>query len=304
MKTKSERTVQWPISKLKHNPKQAEFFGSIGEALLQDLKANMTRFGQRTPIEIAADGTIIDGHQRVEAARQLGWTEIDVMVVDGTPAELEERFITANATRRQLSPLQRARCAKALMEIEKGKPKRRYDEEKQRGQLRDRIGALLHISGREVDRLLSVLKTPQSVQNAYEAGKISIDLAGKVAKLSEQQREQLDEQIRSDGNLDNARQIIEQFMGSAKADPDQITGAYQRYLDVVDRRARELAPQIESIDMDPVRVAGTIEILTRANALNAELLKRARNVQRAGERRKQKSEQDLAELCNTMRQCA
>lgn len=48
----------------------------------ESLKRSLEQFGPVEPAVVNADGTIIGGHMRVEAARQLGWTEFPVLRVD------------------------------------------------------------------------------------------------------------------------------------------------------------------------------------------------------------------------------
>ena len=76
------------LSKLKAHPKQGDIYETLPVAELRALADNMKAEGLRNPIEIMpaknkarlAAGTIIDGHNRVAAARLLGWTHIDVVI--------------------------------------------------------------------------------------------------------------------------------------------------------------------------------------------------------------------------------
>lgn len=45
----------------------------INRYQLECLKESLKKWGFRSPINITKDGTIIGGHQRVKAARELGW---------------------------------------------------------------------------------------------------------------------------------------------------------------------------------------------------------------------------------------
>lgn len=47
----------------------------IARYQLECLKESLRKWGFRSPINITKDGTIIGGHQRVRAARELGWRE-------------------------------------------------------------------------------------------------------------------------------------------------------------------------------------------------------------------------------------
>lgn len=73
----------WPIDNVRlanrsvrrHKPRQIAM-----------LKAALERFGQ-LPILVSAKGEIIDGHAVVVAVRELGWSSIRVIVVDGYSAD-------------------------------------------------------------------------------------------------------------------------------------------------------------------------------------------------------------------------
>lgn len=71
---------KWKLNRLNDHPKQALNFDDVPDKELAALAADMKRRGQRDPVEILPDGTVIAGHQRVRAAERLGWKEIDVIV--------------------------------------------------------------------------------------------------------------------------------------------------------------------------------------------------------------------------------
>jgi ParB/RepB/Spo0J family partition protein len=86
--------------------------------LVEDIRAH----GVLQPIEVTAHGTIIDGHERVRAARALGLTEISVRVRDDLTDQtaIDRRHAEANLNRRQLDPLDRARLALHLFKLKTG----------------------------------------------------------------------------------------------------------------------------------------------------------------------------------------
>ena len=48
---------------------------------LDNLKDSLKRYGLLNPITVTADYNLIAGHRRLEAAKQLGWTTINAIVV-------------------------------------------------------------------------------------------------------------------------------------------------------------------------------------------------------------------------------
>jgi ParB-like chromosome segregation protein Spo0J len=123
--------------------------------LVEDIRAH----GVLQPIEITTDGTIVAGHERVRPAQTLGLTEIPVRVRDDLtdPVAIDRRHAEANLNRRQLDPLDRARLALHLFQLEKGCKKIRELEQEE---LHDRVGAALGMGGRIVQRYLKLAQAP------------------------------------------------------------------------------------------------------------------------------------------------
>jgi ParB-like chromosome segregation protein Spo0J len=159
--------------------------------LVEDIRTH----GVLQPIEITADDTIIDGHERVRAARALGLTEITVRVRDDLIEQtaIDRRHAEANLNRRQLDPLDRARLAVHLFQLETGRKKIRGIEQ---DELRDRIGAALGMGGRNAQRYLNLARAPLEVQSAYSESKISLTIAGRVCQLPHDTQESLARELR------------------------------------------------------------------------------------------------------------
>lgn len=49
---------------------------------LDSLKDSLKRYGLLNPITINSDNELVAGQRRLEAAKQLGWTSINVIVID------------------------------------------------------------------------------------------------------------------------------------------------------------------------------------------------------------------------------
>ena len=121
---KSRTITRWPLEKLKPHPRQAELFDDLPSTKRVELAKNMREKGLQHPIEALPDGTIICGHQRFEAARRLGWKEIDVWVRDDLANQgdtaVQQWMIEDNLLRRQQDPVALARSYKRLKELERG----------------------------------------------------------------------------------------------------------------------------------------------------------------------------------------
>jgi ParB-like chromosome segregation protein Spo0J len=83
-----------------------------GEAVAK-VAASIKEFGFRQPIVVDAEGVVIVGHTRLEAARQLGIAQVPVHVATGlTPAQVKAYRIADNRTHEE------AEWDKALLALE------------------------------------------------------------------------------------------------------------------------------------------------------------------------------------------
>ena len=119
----SRRIEMRSLSDLTPHPGQDELCHPLSPEELARLAEDIRRNGLLQPVEITPDGGVIDGHQRVLAARELGRTEITVRVRDDLADDrsaIDRRHIAANLHRRQLLPLDQVRLAARMLEIERG----------------------------------------------------------------------------------------------------------------------------------------------------------------------------------------
>ena len=89
------------LDSIRNEPaKQAELFGDVSEQKLQDLAESLEHDGLRQPVDILPNGVFVDGHQRLGAAKRIGWRHIEVNIfhdLAGAGEEaVEERMIKSN----------------------------------------------------------------------------------------------------------------------------------------------------------------------------------------------------------------
>ena len=101
-------------------------------------------------------------------------------------AAVERRLIEDNLNRRQLSPLARARSVLGLYELEKGRSKADLSPG-EKDDARDRIGKLIGMSGKNLERYWAILKMPTEIQMAVERG-LPMTLALKLVRKPKTQR--------------------------------------------------------------------------------------------------------------------
>jgi ParB family chromosome partitioning protein len=278
------------VSRLKPHPRQADNFDDMSEVEFAALVDDLRRHGQRHAVEILPDGTIIAGHQRVEAAKVLGWEKVDAIVrqdlAEAGDAASEAELIRDNIFGgRHLSPLARARPMARLMELEtelRGGPSSCTREE-----IKAAVGARMGLSERSVSRYLLALETPKAVQQAVDHGELSLVDAGRVAQLPSFTQQQVAECISKGGK---ARTVVQKAVTGGYSfdreygqDMARVASnqAFNRLKNALRREIRELRGH--SHEIDPARLQSSLPILKAAVEVLTELIETAEPP--AGERR-------------------
>jgi ParB-like chromosome segregation protein Spo0J len=74
-----QKTIeQWPLNRLieyENNPRK-------NEHVIDKIATAITEFGFRVPVLAKSDGSVIDGHLRIKAARKLGMATVPVLLAD------------------------------------------------------------------------------------------------------------------------------------------------------------------------------------------------------------------------------
>jgi ParB/RepB/Spo0J family partition protein len=261
--------VEWEVTKLKPHPKQEVYFSAPVQSEIEELAADLKKNGQQMPIDVLPDGTILCGHKRLAAAQFLGWKEVKVVVrndLANDPEEAERRLIEDNLNRRQLSQIAIARCYRNLQLLSRtGKNGRIKDQE--RGDLRDQIGKRLGKSGRHLDRLLRILElTPVEVQNAYDAGKLSLADALRVADQTMEVKDKIATGIKNGGD---PGKVIRSFV-PVVAKHKRVESAFESFLKGLQFSVPDLEGRTDEIEcLWPTQV----KILDRTEKLIQELKK-------------------------------
>jgi hypothetical protein len=135
--TSASDAVSVPVRLLKHakvNPRR----GAVAE-VLESLK----EFGQHRPVVVQkTTGEVIVGNHMLKAAVQLGWDNIDALIVDDDDPKALRRAVADNATG----------------------DKAKWDEE-ELGDVLKLIGAVPGFNDNEVEALLAKLAPPEKVED-------------------------------------------------------------------------------------------------------------------------------------------
>src|SRR3989304_4580176 len=89
----ADAVQQWSIDRLRAFPRNSR---THSPAQVSQIAASIREFGFVVPVLAQVDGTIIAGHARVLAARQLGIESVPVMVADGWTESQVRAYVIAD----------------------------------------------------------------------------------------------------------------------------------------------------------------------------------------------------------------
>ncbi len=87
------QVVTWPVEKLIPYARNAR---THSDDQVAQIAASIAEFGWTNPILAGADGLVIAGHARLQAARKLGMTEVPVIVLDGLTETKRRALVLAD----------------------------------------------------------------------------------------------------------------------------------------------------------------------------------------------------------------
>ena len=266
------RIEPWPVADLKPHESQAALFNDLDDDGLQALADDMEANRLNHPVEILPDGTIICGHQRVRAAKLLGWKEIrcwirEDLLKKGEQA-VEAHLIEDNLNRRQLDMVAKARAAKRLVELEYARRGTRLSWED--ADARDRVGRRIGMSGRNLQRYLNVLDAPIEIQHALSSGELKLIAADRVSRLPKQQQRRMAARIATG---EAAKDVVAEVLGM---EPEAKSNAQLEAESLIQslKRAQELIGCVD--DLPAGFLASNRPVLEDGVALLQTLLGRSR----------------------------
>jgi len=196
-KSQDKEYVEIRLQKLKPHPRNAELYTKRSRWQVEELAENMDKNGLDEAVEVTADMIIISGHERLAAAKLLGWKTIRCWIRRDltSPEAVEMRLVEANLYRRQLSKLDMVRSYQHLKRLSKNGRGRSLSKDEATGDLRDIIAKRFGASGRTLDRWLQVLRLPMPLQQSVDEGSLKLTEAVKVAALDKKDQIQIADQI-------------------------------------------------------------------------------------------------------------
>lgn len=181
------------LAELTPNPVNKEIYGPLETRDVEDLKESITEYGLLKPLVVSPGDdsgyTIISGHQRYQALKELGFDEVNAYIPDRM-RESDEiiRMIIENQYRQKTNE-QRIREGMALEEAEKEKARARQagEEVGEQGAVRDIIAARIGMSGRTYDKGKDVVEQIDSAEDEEEKEDLRAKLNKSVNKATQKE---------------------------------------------------------------------------------------------------------------------
>ena len=180
---------------------------------LKEIKASLKADGQWNPIILRPSGDsrydLVAGHFRFQAAKELGWKEIEATVKDLSNADADFLALKTNVIRAAMSEMEEAKVIQRIME--------NHDLSQRE------ISKELHKSDTWVSQRLGlVLRVVKEVQDALATKKISADHVALISRIDEdrfkdwkdKQREFLDMILKGKWTRDQTRVQLRRFFNT------------------------------------------------------------------------------------------
>lgn len=190
------------INVLKPHPKNNEFFDDLNGEEFERLKNSIRDEKIYTDILVSPDMTIISGHQRVRAAKELGMTLVPIKIDDDLQDENSKlrALISNNFGRRKNDPAKDRKALETYVSLrgyKQGEIGRNHFQKCQNGTSEkftlDEIAKELNISKRNLQRALRIERNlTDSMKELLDTGEITKTFASDtIASLSEEEQEEL-----------------------------------------------------------------------------------------------------------------
>jgi ParB family chromosome partitioning protein len=162
---------------------------------LASLAKSIRDVGLLHPLVVRQDMQLVAGRRRLEAAKELGWKEVPVRVVEGLGDALAALRAEGdeNTCRKDYTPSEAVALGSALEELERTGAKRRQQEggrsggkasgnlpEASKGDTRDKVAAAVGMSGRTYEKAKAVAEAAGAEPDKYGRLLEAMDRTGRV----------------------------------------------------------------------------------------------------------------------------
>ena len=206
----SRQIVMLAVSALKPNPNNTTFYDDLKGKKYEQFKESIEYKGVMSPIRVASDMTIISGHQRWRASKDLGLLEIPAEIPEGFMTEDEqlEELLILNIQRAESNPVkeglaiqeyerlkgvrQGSNNAKGVNQYSRiGEPNYSADQMSQ-----EHIAAMLNMSVDTVQNRKKLAELYPDLRNIVQKGRINqTTVYSIISKLPEEEQIALFEKV-------------------------------------------------------------------------------------------------------------
>lgn len=169
-------TAQVPIAQIELNPHQPRKDFDPGE--LAALKQSLSTHGLLQPVVVRPTESgyqLIAGERRLRAAKEVGWTEIPVHVVDFNEQQEFEAALVENIQRADLNPIEKAQGF--------------HDYIQQYQVTQEELARKIGLDRSTISNLVRLLELPAAVQDAVRTGQLSNGHARALLALEDPQKQ-------------------------------------------------------------------------------------------------------------------
>lgn len=214
--------INFEINAITPHPRNTEFFSNIEGEEFERLKESIAEKGIITPIIVSPDMTIISGHQRYRAAKELGLRVVPIIIDRSIESEDDKlsKLIASNFQRTSNDPIKKAHGIveyEKLRGVRQGSAFQKADGNNSRQVSQEDIAAELGVSSDTIQNMKKLLKLNPQLQKAISEGRIKQTVGYKtLATLNEDEQQQLVNILPEDKKL--SQKEIEKFILKIKGE--------------------------------------------------------------------------------------
>ena len=247
---------------LKVHPRNAEFFDDIQGREYEQFKQSISQDGILSPILVSPDMTVISGHQRLKACKELGINLVPIMIRDDLTDENEKLklLLVANFGRTKNDDAKQRKIATEYVALCGGKhgdnQYKRSGDNRQSILSQDEIAEQLGVSPRTLREMLAIeSKLTPEIKELLDTGVFTKTTASKIlTKLSPDEQKELAKSLPIDTVL--TQDQVNTYVEKIKSQENQIAG-YEAKM----KRVDELKAKIQSLETELAnRPTETIEV--------------------------------------------
>jgi len=173
-----------PISAIRVGKRHRKDLGNV-----RSLARSIAEIGLLHPVVIRPDGVLIAGERRLQALKLLGWEKVPVNVLDLDRVIKGE--IAENVFRQDFCPSEMVAIARALEPLLRKEAKARRGartdlpenfRDVEFGETRDRLGASVGVSGRTLEKMITIVEAAERHPRKFGHLKEEMDRTGKASR--------------------------------------------------------------------------------------------------------------------------